>query len=147
MNSKRSSEEKERIHVYPFWVRCSSCALMTVRLGTGRKHSGSSRTSLFSGTKSWTDNQTSEQTQACYFSPQLVNHNQLQANRDVTKTLKSYLFLLIKYTILEQMSRKISLINFSFIRQLYVGNDFYVTMSRYLQVATVRREGAGGAGV
>lgn len=32
MNSKRSFEQKERIHVYPFSVRGSSCALMIARL-------------------------------------------------------------------------------------------------------------------
>ena len=40
---------------------------------------------------------------------------------------KSSIFLLIKYTILEQMSRKISQINFSFIQHLYVGDDLYIT--------------------
>lgn len=40
---------------------------------------------------------------------------------------KSSIFLLIKYTRLEQMSRKISQINFSFIQHLYVGDDLYIT--------------------
>lgn len=61
----------------------------------------------------------------------------LRLNNEFKEAFKSSIFLLIKYTILEQMSRKISQINFSFIQHLYVGDDLYIT--DYEQISSVFR--------
>lgn len=71
--------------------------------------------------------------------PNLENCNSwagiLELCNKFTEAFKSSIFLLIKYTILEQMSRKISQINFSFIQHLYVGDDLYIT--DYEQISSV----------
>ncbi len=59
----------------------------------------------------------------------------LKRDNEFKEAFKSSIFLLIKYTILEQVSRKISQINFSFIQHLYVGDELYVT--DYEQVSSV----------
>lgn len=69
---------------------------------------------------------------------------------NLTSLLNLPILLLIKYTILEQMSRKISQINFSFIRHLYVG-DVISTLTDYEQVSSAfhgfrARGGVGGVG-
>lgn len=65
---------------------------------------------------------------------------------NLRRLLNLPIFLLIKYTILEQMSRKISQINFSFIQHLYVGDDLYIT--DYEQISSAFRgfrfRGGGG---
>lgn len=56
--------------------------------------------------------------------------------------------LLIKYTILEQRSQKISQINFSFIQRLYVGDvSTLLTMFRVLGRSVCRGGLSGGASV
>lgn len=58
-----------------------------------------------------------------------------EAYNEFKEAFKSSIFLLIKYTVLEQMSRKISQINFSFIQHLYVGDDLYI--NDYEQISSV----------
>lgn len=68
----------------------------------------------------------------------LANDNRvhiLKLYNESEEAFKCLIFLLIKYTILEQMSRKISQINFSFIQHLYVGDDLYIT--DYEQISSV----------
>ena len=67
-----------------------------------------------------------------------------EAYNKLKEACKSSIFLLIKYTILEQMSRKISQINFSLIQHLYVGNDLYIT--DYEQISSGCRGSKGEAG-
>lgn len=55
-----------------------------------------------------------------------TSRNPKKNKKPLNDTLKSSIVLLIKYTVLEQMSRKISQINFSFIQHLWVGNDLYI---------------------